>query len=316
MRVAVIDMGSNSTRLLVADVAGTHVEELARRSTVTRLGQGVDASGALADDAIARVIAALDDYRAVIDGLGDVQRIVGVMTSAVRDAANGPDLLARVRDDYGIDARVLTGDEEARLTFAGAISDRPPAEGGRGSISVIDIGGGSTEVVVGTTADDVSFHVSMQLGVVRHSERFIHTDPPEHEELEALSDDVRAILHRELPESLREQVTEAIAVAGTATSAAAIALEARTYDPDLVHGYLLPTGVLEELIARLAQMTDAERRHVPGLHPDRAPTIVAGLIILLECARALELDVVEVSEHDILRGAALDAAHSGLPDTG
>jgi exopolyphosphatase/guanosine-5'-triphosphate,3'-diphosphate pyrophosphatase len=308
MRVAVVDLGSNSTRLLVADVAGAHVEEVARRSTVTRLGQGVERTGALADEAIARVLSALDAYRMVIDEYG-AQRVIGVLTSAVRDASNGAELLARVRDEYGIDARVLSGDEEAQLTFAGAISDRPPSDE---PVAVIDIGGGSTEIVVGTTPEDLRFHVSMQLGVVRHSERFIAHDPPEHAELEALADDVGEILGRELPGDVREQVAGAIAVAGTATSAAAIALEVEPYDPNLVHGYLLPTGVLEELVARMAQMTDAERREVRGLHPDRAPTIVAGLIVLLECARAFDLDAVEVSEHDILRGAALHAARTGF----
>ncbi len=306
MRVAVVDIGSNSTRLLVADVAGGRVVELARRSTVTRLGQGVERTGALADEAIARVLSALDSYRMVIDEY-DTQRVVGVLTSATRDATNGPAVLARVREDYGIDAQVLSGDEEAQLTFAGALSDRPTATA---PIAVIDIGGGSTEVVIGTTADDLDFHVSMQLGVVRQSERFIDSDPPRHEQLEALTGDVRAILARDLPDDVRERVTRAVAVAGTATSAAAIALGADPYDPNLVHGYLLPTGVLEELIAQLAALTDAQRRDVPGLHPDRAPTIVAGVIILRECVRALGLGVVEVSEHDILRGAALRAVPS------
>jgi exopolyphosphatase / guanosine-5'-triphosphate,3'-diphosphate pyrophosphatase len=303
MRVAVVDIGSNSTRLLVADIAGDEIVDLQRRSTVTRLGQGVDATGALADEAIARVTAALDEYRTVIDELA-AERVIGVMTSATRDASNGPQFLARVREEYGIDARVLTGDEEAQFTFTGAISGRPvPTR----PVAVIDVGGGSTEVVIGTSADDVVFHVSMQLGVVRQTERFIDTDPPSYEELESLADDVRSILHRELPADLREQVGHAIAVAGTATSAASIALELDPYDPDRVEGHELLAASLEEQLAFLAQMTEAERRQVTGLHPDRAPTIIAGVIILRECIRVLDLDEVEVSDHDVLRGAALCA---------
>ncbi len=303
MRVAVVDIGSNSTRLLIADIAGEHLEVLDRRSTVTRLGQGVDRTGALADEAIGRVTDTLARYRAAIDEY-EAQKVVGVLTSATRDASNGSDFVARVREEFGIDARVLTGDEEANFTFRGALSGRPaPVE----PVAVIDIGGGSTEVVIGSSADDVSFHVSMQLGVVRQSERFINTDPPSFAQLEDLGDDVRRILHRELPEDLREQVGKAIAVAGTATSAAAIALELDPYDPDRVEGYRLLAASLEEQTAFLAAMTDAQRRRVPGLVPDRAPTIVAGVIILRECIRVLGLREVEVSDHDILRGVALCA---------
>jgi len=303
MRVAVVDIGSNSTRLLVTDIAGDHIVDLERRSIVTRLGQGVDRSGALADEAIARVTAALDEYRAVIDEL-DAQRRIGVLTSATRDASNGAEFVARVREDYGIDARVLTGDEEAQFTFSGAMSGRPKPDR---PTAVIDVGGGSTEVVIGTSTDDIAFHVSMQLGVVRQTERFINTDPPAFEELENLADDVRSILHRELPEDLREQVGHAIAVAGTATSAAAIALELDPYDPDRVEGHRLLAASLEEQLAFLAAMTEDQRRKVKGLHPDRAPTIIAGVIILRECIRVLDLREVEVSDHDLLRGAALCA---------
>jgi exopolyphosphatase/guanosine-5'-triphosphate,3'-diphosphate pyrophosphatase len=301
MRVAVVDIGTNSTRLLIADVAGAHVDELERQSIITRLGQGVDRTGALADEAIARVTAALGQYRTKISEL-DAQRVVGVLTSATRDASNGPAFVSRVRDEYGIDARVLTGDEEANMTFAGALSGREPADD---PVAVIDIGGGSTEVIIGTQTDEITFHVSMQLGVVRHTERFLQSDPPSFEQLENLADDVRAILHAQIPESARHAVGEAIAVGGTATSAAAIALELDPYDAAKVEGYQLLHAILEEETADLARLTDDERRHVKGLHPDRAPTIVAGVIILRECIRALGLRHVVVSEHDILRGAAL-----------
>ena len=305
MRVAVVDIGTNSTRLLVADVDGGRVTELDRRSIVTRLGQGVDANGHLADEPMQRVFAALDQYRRAIDEHG-ATRVVGVLTSAVRDAANGPEFMERVRRDYGVDARTIRGDEEARLTFLGATSERD-GDGDAGPVVVIDIGGGSTEFVVGS-GRDVSFHVSTQAGVVRQSERHIASDPPRGEELDELAEEVRGIIEAEVPAEVRRSVTGAIAVAGTATSLAAIDQELDPYDPERVHGYRLSLARCQAILDRLAAMTDDERRHVTGLHPDRAPTIVAGAVLLIQALRAFDLDAAEVSEHDILRGAALEAA--------
>jgi exopolyphosphatase / guanosine-5'-triphosphate,3'-diphosphate pyrophosphatase len=305
MRLAVVDIGTNSTRLLVADVDEGRVTELERRSIVTRLGQGVDASGRLADGAVRRVFAALDEYREAIDAHG-ATRVVGVLTSAVRDAANGPELTERVRTEYGVDARTIAGDEEARLTFLGATSERD-GDGDAGPVVVIDIGGGSTEFVVGT-GREVSFHVSTQAGVVRQSERHLASDPPRPEELDELAGEVRGIIESEVPAEVRRSVTGAIAVAGTATSLAAIDQELDPYDPARVHGYRLSAERCHAILERLAAMTEDERRHVTGLHPDRAPTIVAGVVLLIEALRAFDLDAAEVSEHDILRGAALQAA--------
>ncbi|MDX6655443.1 MAG: exopolyphosphatase / guanosine-5-triphosphate,3-diphosphate pyrophosphatase [Solirubrobacteraceae bacterium] len=296
MRIAVVDIGSNSTRLLVADVEGDRVTELERRTTVTRLADGVDVTGRLGDEPIQRVERALSAYRTAIESHGATVTI-GVLTSAVRDAANGPEFMARVRDEYGIDARVLAGEEEARLTFLGATAGRADTE----RIAVLDIGGGSTEVIA-----DSGFHTSMQMGVVRFTERHLRADPPPPEELQRLTDAVREVLAAELPQDL--DVATLLAVGGTATTAAAIAHELEPYDPVRVHGARVTAGALEEMLARLALMTEAERRHVPGLHPDRAPTILAGITILLECTRALRLDEIEVSEHDILWGAALNRA--------
>ncbi len=321
MRVAVLDIGTNSTRLLIADVdqdTGT-LEQLVRESRVTRLGEGVDASGALADAAIDRVIATLADYRAQIDA-HDCQANLAVLTSAVRDASNGAAFAERVRNDFGLDARVLRGEEEAQLTFLGAMSGRPATADERGSGAgdrgateptvVIDIGGGSTEFIVGA-GRAAGFHVSLQAGVVRMSERHIHTDPPEPSELQDLAADVRAIFLDGLPQAKRDPVERGIAVAGTATSAAAIDQELDPYDPERVDGYDLTLGTVELLLARLADMDEDRRRHVAGLHPDRAPTIVAGMIVLGETMRAFDLDNVEVSEHDILHGGALRLAGVG-----
>ena len=311
MRVAVVDIGTNSTRLLLADVdpARGAVTELERRTTVTRLGQGVDAGGALVDEAMDRVLRALDEYRDAVESHGGAERSIAVLTSAVRDASNGHEFTERVRRDYGLDARTIPGAEEARLTFLGATSDRDPAVDGDAPIVVIDIGGGSTELVVGR-GRRVEFFESTQAGVVRQTERHITTDPPEPDELASVAEEVRGVFAAALPQDVRRGVEAAVAVAGTATSVAAIDQELEPYDPERVHGHVVSLGRLEELLARLAAMTEGQRRKVAGLHPDRAPTIVAGVVLLVEALRAFGLDEVEVSEHDILRGAALDAAGS------
>jgi exopolyphosphatase/guanosine-5'-triphosphate,3'-diphosphate pyrophosphatase len=303
-RVAVVDIGTNSTRLLIADVAPTGaVQELLRRSTVTRLGEGVDSSGSLAPAAIERARGALAGYRKLIDE-HDCTANLAVLTSAVRDATNGPEFTERVRSDFALDARTLSGDEEAQLTFLGAMHDRSASPE---PTVVIDIGGGSTEFIIGRDSS-AGFHVSLPAGVVRMSERHVHSDPPAPAELQALAHDTRATFLAGLPPDQRAPVTRGIAVAGTATSAASIAQELDPYDPARVHGYPLLLATIELLLARLADMDEAQRRRVVGLHPDRAPTIVAGMILLSEALRAFELDCVEVSEHDILFGGALRVA--------
>jgi exopolyphosphatase/guanosine-5'-triphosphate,3'-diphosphate pyrophosphatase len=308
VRVAVVDIGTNSTRLLIADVdqQSGELQELSRRSRVTRLGEGVDSNGSLSEAAVERVFATLAEYRAEIDAR-ESEANLAVLTSAVRDAANGGEFAARVREDYGLDARVLSGDEEAQLTFLGAMSGRPEPEA---PTVVIDIGGGSTEFVVGR-GHEAGFHVSLPVGVVRMSERHIHTDPPAPEELQELAEEVREILMNGLPVEEREAVTQGIAVAGTATSAASIDQKLEPYDPERVHGYTLILGTVELLLARLADMSESQRREVVGLDPGRAPTIVAGMIVLSEALRAFDLDQVEVSDHDILHGGALRLAGVG-----
>jgi exopolyphosphatase/guanosine-5'-triphosphate,3'-diphosphate pyrophosphatase len=305
VRVAVVDIGTNSTRLLIAEVDASTgvVNELLRRSVVTRLGAGVDSGGSLSEEAIARVLATLADYRRTIDA-NDCAANLAVLTSAARDAANGEAFAARVRDDYGLDARVLSGAEEAQLTFLGAMSDR--VESSETTV-VIDIGGGSTEFIVGL-GRAAGFHVSLPAGVVRMSERHIHSDPPTPEELQRLALDTRNIFLEGLPSDQREAVELGVAVAGTATSAAAIDQELDPYDPRRVHGYPLSLAAVELLLERLAAMNEAGRRALVGLDPNRAPTIVAGLVLLVEAMRAFELDGVEVSEHDILHGGALQLA--------
>jgi exopolyphosphatase/guanosine-5'-triphosphate,3'-diphosphate pyrophosphatase len=285
--VAVVDLGSNSTRLLLAEVGGT-VHELDRRTIVTRLGEGVDRTGRLNDAAIERVFTALGSYR---DAIAKAEVRTAVMTSAVRDAANGPEFAERVQRELGVSARTLTGGEEAHLTYRGATAMRDDAE----PLLVIDIGGGSTELVVGSRGH-VSFHASTQIGVVRHSERHLHHDPPTRRELAALAADV------DVPAA---PVRRAVAVAGTPTSCAAIDLGLEPYDAARVEGHALTVGRLREILGRLVAVPLAERANIRGLHPDRAPVIVAGVVILLRVLEAYGLDSVEVSERDILWGVAL-----------
>jgi exopolyphosphatase / guanosine-5'-triphosphate,3'-diphosphate pyrophosphatase len=302
MNHAVVDIGTNSTRLLLAEVQDGRVGEVLERETeITRLGAGVDADGRLSEEAMERVYAVLDNYGKLIARHG-ADKAVAVLTSAVRDAANGEEFARTVRERWGLEPHVLSGDEEARLTFLGATSERDTTD--RTPTLVIDIGGGSTEFVIGT-GREMDFHVSNQAGVVRQTERHLHSDPPSAQECEALARDVRSILSGGVAQQWRRAVGHAIAVAGTATSMASISQELEPYDPDKVEGYMLSEAECREIRDRLASLTLEERRQVRGLHPDRAPTIVAGTIILLETLALFGLHEVEVSEHDILRGAAL-----------
>ncbi|HYQ12156.1 MAG TPA: Ppx/GppA phosphatase family protein [Solirubrobacterales bacterium] len=304
MRVAVADMGTNSTRLLVADVEDGEVKELERRSTVTRLGRGVDTSRQLATEAIEDVVSAVGEYIKLYEPL-EPDVVLALATSAVRDAENSGAFIAELRERFALNARILTGEEEARLTYVGAVAGRAPSDG----TLVIDIGGGSTEIVVGS-GREMAFHTSLQLGTVRHTERHIRNDPPTAPELEALAEDIRKQLFAELAAADFFEIHTGIAVAGTPTSLAAIDQELDPYDPERVHGYVLSLDAIQHMYSMLSGKSLEERLKVPGLHPGRAPTIVAGVVILIQAMRAFGLQEIEVSEHDILYGAALEAAGS------
>jgi exopolyphosphatase/guanosine-5'-triphosphate,3'-diphosphate pyrophosphatase len=301
-RVAVIDVGTNSARLLVADVAEGRVAPVERRSTVTRLGRGVDLTGRLSAEAIEDACTAISGYIATIEELG-AERVDAIATSAVRDAENGSAFVAELRERFALSPRVLDGEEEARLTYLGATAEHSPTE----PTLVIDIGGGSTELIVGV-GEEISFHASMQAGVVRHSERHIASDPPTAAELEALAADVRGLIEEAVGDGV--ETTGGIAVAGTPTSLAAIELGLEPYDPRLVHGHRLSLPAIQHMLSQLASVPLALRVEIPGMHPDRAPTIVSGVVILVEAMRAFGLEQIEVSEHDILYGTALAVASS------
>ena len=303
MRIAVVDVGTNTTRLYLAEVTdGQVTAELTRVSRVTRLGAGVDASGRLAADALAREYAVLDEYHLLIEAAGP-DKALAVMTSAVRDAANGREFADYVSSRFGLDVHVVTGDEEAQLTYLGATDQRDDSEDSEPTL-VFDIGGGSTELVIGH-GDRVDFHVSTQAGVVRQADRHIRSDPPTPEELEAVAEDVRTTLDRAVPPDYRSHPGRALGVAGTPTSLAAIAQDLDPYNPERVQGYVLSAEERDAIFRRLSTMPLEQRREVTGLHPDRAIAILPGIVILTEIMNLFALDAIEVSEHDILRGAAL-----------
>ena len=304
-RLAIVDIGTNSTRLLVAEVTDGSIAELDRRSAVTRMGRGVDTSGKLSAEAIEEVCDTVGEYIDAYRSLA-ADRVVAIATSAVRDAENSAAFMAELRERFALDARILNGTEEAWLTYLGACADRPSID----NALVIDIGGGSTELVIGSD-DEVAFHASLQAGTVRHTERHLLDDPPATEQLEALAADVRSLLDAELSGEAIAHASKGIAVAGTPTSLAAIDQELDPYDPERVHGHRLSLESIQRMCSMLSARPLEERLQVTGLHPGRAPTIVAGVVILIQVMRAFGLTEIEVSEHDILYGAALEAAHAG-----
>ena len=302
MRVAVVDMGTNSTRLLVAEIEGGEITELERHSTVTRLGRGVDTSRKLAGEAIDDVCETVAEYLELVREHG-AELTTAIATSAVRDADNRGAFIAELRERFALDARILSGDDEARLTYLGTVHERAHIE----DTLVVDIGGGSTELVIGS-GSEVSFHASLNAGTVRHTERHISHDPASQGELETLANDVRLLIDGVLEGSDFARAQAGIGVAGTPTSLAAVEQGLDPYDPEAVHGFTLSLEAIQRMHSQLAAKTLAERLEVTGLHPGRAPTIVAGVVILIQVMRAFGLTEIEVSEHDILYGAALEAA--------
>jgi len=284
-RVAAVDLGTNSTRLLVADVEDGSLTEVVRRLTITRLGEGVDERHRLLPLPIARVRNCLSDYRRELESLG-ATRTLAVATSAVRDAENGEAFLGEVEWSYGFTSRLLSGDEEADLTLRGI------GELASGTL-VVDIGGGSTELqVVGT-----DLRTSLQVGCVRLTERF-------GEDVDAIRAQVRELLPELEPD-------RAVGVAGTVTTVAALDLELGEYDPERIHGHSISRQAAAAQLDRLAGLS-LEERVALGIEPGRASVIVAGAAILLEILDRYGLDAIEASERDILHGAALAAAE--LPD--
>jgi exopolyphosphatase/guanosine-5'-triphosphate,3'-diphosphate pyrophosphatase len=304
--VAAVDLGTNSTRLLVADIEDGKIVDVERDTRVTRLGEGVDERRRLLPVPVTRVRNVLTDYRRTLEALG-AERTLAVATSAIRDAENGEAFLGEVEWSYGFTTQLLSGHDEALMMFRGVTAER--ALGGR--TVIVDVGGGSTELVAGEP-DGVRWHDSLDIGSVRLTERFLHSDPPTKDELEACADAVRALLAERVPDEILSGTRSAVGVAGTITSIAGLALGLEKYDRDRVHGFELTAAALDEQLDRLASVPLAERRRLRPLDPERAPVIVAGAVIAREGLAFFGLDVMEISERDILDGAALAAAE--LPE--
>jgi exopolyphosphatase/guanosine-5'-triphosphate,3'-diphosphate pyrophosphatase len=305
-RVGAVDIGTNSVRLLVADVEGTgadaRLEPVERRMRITRLGEGVDASRRLHPDAVARTLDVLREYGGVLDALG-ATRVRAAATSAARDAANRADLFGPAAEAIGVSPELLSGEEEAALSFLGATADlAEPAP-----FLVVDVGGGSTELVVGTDRPEGS--VSLDIGCVRLTEQYLHGDPPAPEELSQAVSVVRDHLTdvaRELPAVLTARTL--VGVAGTVTTMAAVELGLPAHDRQAIHHFRLGRAAAEEVFRTLATEPAEQRRHNPGLEPGRVDVIVGGAVVVVSVLRHFEFPEMLVSESDILDGLARSVA--------
>ncbi|MEV4900788.1 DUF501 domain-containing protein [Citricoccus sp. NPDC055426] len=350
--VAAIDCGTNSIRLLVARLesgqdagAGSppRLVDLHREMRVVRLGEDVDATGRLSEAAMARTFAAIEDYAALIRRYG-AESVRFVATSASRDAANAAEFTAGVRDRLGVEPEVVSGEEEAALSFAGAVSVLAPrfagGDGGEarglaggegpGRVLVVDLGGGSTEFVLGTLSDGtlsdgvpsdppaagprVTHSVSMPMGCVRFTERHLRTDPPSDAEIEAAVREIEAVLDEVEASVPLGEAAAVVGVAGSVTTVTAAALELTAYEPDAIHGAELDVDVIADTAGRLLAATRAERTALPYMHPGRVDVIGAGALIWSMIVRRVAqagggtVTTATASEHDILDGIALSQA--------
>jgi exopolyphosphatase/guanosine-5'-triphosphate,3'-diphosphate pyrophosphatase len=304
MRVAAIDCGTNSIRLLIADIEGTNFREIYRTMEIVRLGQGVDQNKAFHPDAIARTLAAVDLFAKEISKRG-VEHIRFCATSATRDASNRELFINGVKERLGIEPEVISGEEEARLSFIGATKEFAPSDG---PFLVVDIGGGSTEFVYGHS--EVEFAKSVNIGCVRMTERNIHSDPPAPEEIENARRDIQeaiAIAAAIVPITKAKTL---IAVAGTATSVAASALELKEYDRHAIHLARVSAEQTHHVALTFAAMNAEQRSHVGFLHPGRADVFAAGSLVLSEVMKATGATEFVASEADILDGIAFSLARN------
>ena len=304
--VAAVDCGTNSLRLLIAEPTKSGgLLDLERRTEIVRLGQGVDATGEFHPDALARTFTVVEQYAELIrQAAVPVDRIHFVATSASRDVRNREAFFDGVRQRLGVTPDVITGDKEAQLSFTGALSRvRPEGE----PVLVMDIGGGSTEFIVGSARGEMSFAISLDIGSVRLTERFLKTSPPAAADLAAAAAYVDGRL-----DSSGVDLTSVgtwIGVAGTATTLAGVYLELAEYDRERVHGASIPRADLAALLDRLSRMTVEEIRALPSMHPGRADVVTAGTLIAVRIAERLSVEGWLVSESDILDGTALELLH-------
>jgi exopolyphosphatase/guanosine-5'-triphosphate,3'-diphosphate pyrophosphatase len=303
-RVAAIDCGTNSLRLLVADVSGDgRLVDVAREMRIVRLGEGVDRTGEIAPAALDRTLSVLSAYTRELRDLG-ARRVRMVATSATRDARNRADFTAGVREILGVPPEVITGEQEAALSFAGATADLVVRPDLPPPYLVVDIGGGSTEFILGAAEGPIASR-SVDIGCVRLAERHLKDDPPTPQQLAAAAGDIAAALVDVARTVELEAASTLVAVAGTATTVAALALGLAEYDADRIHLSAISLSDVERVYAELAAMTAKQRATLGPMHPGRVDVIVAGALILRQVVRAAGTGAMVASEHDILDGIAL-----------
>jgi exopolyphosphatase/guanosine-5'-triphosphate,3'-diphosphate pyrophosphatase len=301
-RVAAIDCGTNSIRLLIAEPDGSGgLNDLKRRLEIVRLGQGVDATGEFRPDALRRTFAAVDDYAELIKKAEvPIEKVHFVATSAARDAKNRDSFLLGIKERLGVQADVISGETEARLSFMGALSRvTPDGE----PVLVMDIGGGSTELITGSAAGELHSAISLDIGSVRVTERFLKQTPVADDDLERATTYVDELLAGSGVDF--DSIGTWIGVAGTATTLAGVYLELERYDRERVHGARIPVPAIAELLNRLAGLTVEEIRALPSMHPGRADVITGGALVETRVAKRLHVAELIVSESDILDGIAL-----------
>ena len=297
-RVAAIDCGTNSVRLLVADASSHGLAEVVRTMEIVRLGEGVDRTGRLAPAAIERTRKALEGYAATIAETG-AEKVRMVATSASRDASNAEDFRAMVREVLGQDPEVISGEQEALLSFTGAVRGLPA----EGPYLVVDIGGGSTEFVLGTS--DVEAARSVDVGCVRLTERHLHDDPPTAAQVAAAEADIRAALASVRETVPLERARTLVGLAGSVTTVTALALGLSEYDSTRIHHARISARQVADVTAMLLGATRRERAALPVMHPGRVDVIGAGALVLRVIVEELGVTEVLASEHDILDGIAL-----------
>jgi exopolyphosphatase / guanosine-5'-triphosphate,3'-diphosphate pyrophosphatase len=301
-RVAALDCGTNSLRLLIADIDGARLSDVVRRMEIVRLGEGVDRTGRLSEAALDRTFAVLDSYAEQIRSLG-AERVRMVATSATRDAENRSVFVAGVRDRIGVEPDVVSGDGEAALSFEGATRELRGTAAFAAPYLVVDIGGGSTELVLGDDSGPRAAR-SIDIGCVRMTERHLHDDPPTAAQIKAALADVDAALDEAATTVPIHEARTLVGLAGTVTTVVAIAIGLEAYDPDRIHHSRVPAADVAAVSARLLAASREERAAMPVMHPGRVDVIGGGALILDAVVRHVGIGAVVASEHDILDGIA------------